>query len=157
MALWQYTFQILPKVSFDAFAKDFENYSDDNLFDDAPYWLFQPFNKSYFERIGNILQKGKSWSKEVDLYGDQESNCFEVFFNTKTNDVTSVSFRINFTSNYEMVLNGIIEFCILRGLIILDEKLQVVTLNLESVKNLIENAPQVSKYNKIKNQNLRSP
>lgn len=150
MALWQYTFQILPKESFEAFFQSFKISLDDNMFDETTYWQIKPFNKSYFERIGNILQKSKSWSEEIDLYGNQESNCFEVFFDGKTDDVTSVSFRINFTSDYEMVLNSIIEFCILKGLIVLDEELQLVPLNFESIRSLIENAPQVRKYNQIK-------
>lgn len=150
MALWQYTFQILPKENFKALEKSVEISLDDNLFDEAPYWQIKPLNKSYFFKIGNILQKSKSWSKEIDLYGDQESNCFEVFFDGKTDDVTSVSFRIDFTSDYEMVLNNIMEFCILKGLIVLDEKLQLVPLNCESIRNLIENTPQVETYNEIK-------
>ncbi|WP_177730474.1 hypothetical protein [Flavobacterium inviolabile] len=83
MALWQYTFQILPKESFEAFFQSFKISLDDNMFDETTYWQIKPFNKSYFERIGNILQKSKSWSEEIDLYGNQESNCFEVFLMAK--------------------------------------------------------------------------
>ena len=149
MALWQYTFQLLTKESFESLGKGFEAFLNGDLFDDKTYWQFKPINKSYFEGIERILEKGRSWSNEIDLYGNQESNCFEIIFDGQTNIITSVSFRIDFTSDYETVLNSIIEFCILKGLIILDEKLQIVPLNYESARSVIENAPQVKIYNKL--------
>ena len=150
MALWQYTFQILTKESFESLQEDSKLSPEDNVFDEEPYWQLKLIHKSYFEEIENILEKGRAWSKEIALYGNQESNCIEIFFDSKSNVVKSVSLRIDFTSNYELILSNIIEFCILKGLIILDEKLQVVPLNYDSVRSIIESAPQVSKYNGLK-------
>jgi hypothetical protein len=154
MALWQYTFQVITKESFEFLHKDFIPSFGDYGFDDEPYWRLKLIDKSYFERIDTIIEKNKSWSNEVDLYGYQESNCFEVFFEVETNVVISVSFRIDFTSDYEQVLSSIIEFCILKGLIVLDEKLKVVPLNLELSKSIIENSPQVKKYNELNNKRI---
>ena len=150
MALWQYTFQILTKESFESLQKDSKLSSEEHLFDDEPYWQFKLIHKSYFEGIENILKKGKSWSEKIALYGNEASDCVEIFFDIESNVVQSVSFRIDFTGNYEFILSNIIEFCILKGLIILDEKLQVVPLNYDLARSVIENAPQVSKYNALK-------
>lgn len=155
MALWQYTFHILTKESFDFLYKKFELSFGEFGFDDGPFWAFKAIHKSYFNDISLILKKSKSWSKEIDLYGHQETNCLEVFFDGHTDIVKSVSFRIDFRSEYEMVLNAIIEFCILKGLVILNEELQIIPLNYELVKNVLENAPQVTKYNKLKNQSFK--
>lgn len=152
MALWQYTFQILTKESFDSLSKKGALLIDDDLgFDETPFWLYKSVNSPFFADLELILHKNKSWSDEIDLYGDQESNCIEIFFDKQKEIVISASIRIDFTSDYEDILSQIIEFCILRGLILLDENLQITPLNLETIKNIIENAPQVKMYNKLKN------
>lgn len=150
MALWQYAFHIFTKESFDSLHLRFPLSLAKFGFDDEAYWQFKAIDKSYFYDIGVILKKGKSWSNEIDLYGNQESNCLEVFFDSTSNVIKSVSFRIDFTSNYEIILRNIIEFCILKKLIILDENLQAVVLNYEIAKSIIENAPQKRKYNKLR-------
>lgn len=146
MALWQYTFFVLPEESLRLLNSDLVFERSQDGFDDAPYWKLMQKNSSFFKGIDYILKKAKSWSKNIDLYGNQESSCFEVLFDHYSNCVISVSFRIDFTSNYERILRGIIEFCILNGLVILDEDLILVPMNLEQVKQIIEHSPQVNKY-----------
>ncbi|MEY3241807.1 MAG: hypothetical protein RIR11_3246 [Bacteroidota bacterium] len=148
MALWQVGFFILPKD----YKSQISNLkiSDEFTFDDAPFWHENKTSPDYFEGIDKFLQKNKSWADYITLYGHENSNRFEVI--SENNIVESVSFRIDFTSDYEFVLNGIIEFCILNGLIILDENLNIVPLNLETAKSIIIHAPQVLKYNNLQSE-----
>jgi hypothetical protein len=81
------------------------------------------------------------------MYGSEESNRFEVL--CENNNVVSVSFRIDFTTEYEIVLRQILEFCILKGLAILDESLRVVPLSFEAAKSVVDNSVQIKKYNKL--------
>ena len=90
----------------------------------------------------------------ITLFGSENSNRMEVI--SENGIVESVSFRIDFTSNYEFVLKGIIEFCILKGLIILDQNLQMVPLNYEIAKNIVENAPQVETYDYMLNKTQKN-
>lgn len=148
MALWQYTFQVLPKESIEVLSPDHYLKKGVSGFDDEPYWKLNPVNKIVFHSIQEILPKNKSWSNEIELYGNQESNCFEVLFDNR-GEVLSASFRIDFRSSYEKILSQIIEFCILNGLVILNEDLSVVPLNAEQVQNIIEDSPQVRRYNEL--------
>ena len=145
MALWQVGFFVLPKDCI----SEISNFkiSDEFTFDDAPFWKENNTSPDYFEDIGSLLPKTKSWADYLTIYGNENSNRFEVV--SENNIVESVSFRIDFTSDYKLILDGIIEFCILKGLIILDEKLQIVPLNYELARSVLENAPQVKKYNNL--------
>ncbi|WP_257667158.1 hypothetical protein [Parapedobacter tibetensis] len=148
MAIWQYIFQVLPKESVSTLASDsFFNRTDEG-FDDELFWKKYPLKKGFFNKINSTLKKTKSWSNDIDLYGNQESNCFEVLSDNEGN-VLSVSFRIDFTSNYELILSHIIEFCGLNGLVILDEGLNIVPWNYEQVQSIIRTSPQVKKYNEL--------
>ena len=152
MALWQYTFQILPKKSFTVLKSDIQLFDKTNLFDDEPYWKYEPVSKNYFEGVGHLLMKGKSWSKEINLFGSEKSNCLEILFDIQTFNVKSVSLRIDLTSEFELVLRGIIDFCIYKELIILDEELQMVPLNYESISYIINNSLQFKRYNELQAQ-----
>ncbi len=147
MALWQYTFHVLPKESVDALSPGFHLKKDEDGFDDRPYWKYNSFSRDFFHGMNNILIRNKSWSNQIDLYGNQESNCFEVFF--ENDNVISVSFRIDLTSDYESILLEIIEYCLHMGLMIIDESLNIVPLNMETVKTIIRNSSQVKKYNEL--------
>jgi hypothetical protein len=147
MALWQYKFYLLTKASFDSIGADPLHIKDeDGLVDDSLYWEFKAIHRSFFEGINTFLDKGQSWANWIDLYGDQESNCVEIGFKEQ-GTVFFASFRIDFRTDYEWVLSSLIEFCILKNLVILDEEQNLVPLNYETVKSIIEKAPQVRKYN----------
>lgn len=149
MALWQYTFQILPQKSFRALKGELNLFDQNNLFDDEPYWKYESINKNYFEGVKQFLMKGKSWSQEINLYGSEKSNCLEIFFDQQTSNIKSVSLRIDFTSEFELVLRGIIDFCIYKELIILNEELQITPLNYESIISIINNSSQFKRYNEL--------
>ncbi len=148
MAIWQYTFHVLPKESIKTLSPDHHFKKNERQFDDEFYWKLNPINKTFFRSMQNILPKNKSWSNEIDLYGAQESNCFEVLSDDKRN-VLSVSFRIDFRNKYESILNYIIEFCSLNGLAILDEELNILPLNYEQVHNIIRTSSQARKYHEF--------
>lgn len=149
MAIWQVGFFVLPKVCISEIRN--LKISNEFTFDDAPFWSAHKTTIDYFEDIGVLLPKNKSWADYITLFGNENSNRFEIV--SENNIVESVAFRIDFTSHYEGLLHGIIEFCILKGLIILDEELNIVPLNYESAKSIIENAPQIKKYNELINKN----
>ncbi len=152
MALWQYTFHLLPKQGVEILNPNLIFNQIDGDFDDEPYWKISTTNKGFFLPIAQILPKGNSWSKNIQIYGSDDSNCLEVFF--EGDYVLSVSLRIDFTSNYESLLVEIIEFLLFNSLVILDENLIVLPLNVEGVKGVINNSAQVLKYKELVAANL---
>ncbi len=145
MALWQNTFFILPSesiVNSESFRLD-----EDNCFDDSVFWGKMKIDSSVFDNIELLLPKAKSWSNDLSIYGNENSHRLDVL--CEKEHVVSVSFRIDFTSDYEYILRGIIEFCILKAFIILNEHLNIVPLNFEAIKNIIDNSLQVKKYDDL--------
>jgi hypothetical protein len=145
MSLCQVGFFVLPgKCFLKSYQEHTLEITDEHYFDDARYWKAEQVPCDFFAEIGSILPINASWNEMITLYGEQDSNRFEVFSDGK--NVESVSFRIDFTSNYEDILRDLIEFFIMNDLVILDNNLEKIPLNFDSVRSVIESAPQVEKY-----------
>jgi hypothetical protein len=146
MALWQLSFFVLPKEGIEpnsAFEK-----SNEGLFDDSKFWDRLAIRPSIFDPIETFLPKlNKPWGKYLILYGSENGNRLDVV--TEGDCIDSVSFRVDFTSNYVDTLTELIDFFIFNGMIVLDQNLNVIPLNLESFKSLIQNSAQASIYSQL--------
>src|SRR5438045_7952641 len=119
MALWQYSFFVLPKTALQSELSYKLIEEGIRLFDDDTYWLNSNLPCDNFSEVETILPKGKSWSPNLTIYGDNDSSCLQVLCENST--VISVTLRIDFTTNYELVLRTLIEYFICHGLILLDQ------------------------------------
>lgn len=144
MALWQYTFFVLPVSGVEKDLNNFRFAKNNDSFDDDSFWEGLSVNNTLFERVSTFLPKGKAWSEDLLVFGDLASNCLKVF--SEKGIVVSVSLRIDFTSKYEDLLNELIEFFILNGLLLIDEDLNVVPLNYLEIKKRIEASLVFEKY-----------
>ena len=135
MAIWQCEFFILPKS--DTYDLQYDpQYSDIRLFEDDKYWKKAKIKKEVFCEISHLLKPEKSWSNEIDLYGSENGNRLEVFFDAN-NIIESVTFRIDFRSEYEAVLRGIISLCEKNGFCIIDNNLKNLKLSFNAIKEAI--------------------
>ena len=151
MAIWQYNFTVVPKSTFARGDVSLKDYLDeDGFLDDESYWLIEPIKTDFFDEIGQILRKKTSWSTDIILFGNQESNRFEVYKN-ENDIVISVSFRVDYTSEYEDILRAIISFVEMHDLAILDEKMKLLDNNFVAIKSHIENSEQCIVYEKLSN------
>ena len=109
MAIWQCKFFILPKS--DTYDLQYDRQCGNiKLFEDDKCWKKAKIKKEIFSEISHLLKPEKSWSNEIDLYGSENGNRLEVLFDAN-NIIESVTFRIDFRSEYEAVLRGIISLC----------------------------------------------
>jgi len=150
MALWQYSFFVLPKNTVLEIAPDLLFEKKDGLFDDAPYWKLGKIKRDVFNPISKILPVANSWNKDLIIFGDNESNCFEVLVDGEY--VESVSFRIDFRTGYERIIEELLFFFMSAEMLVLGEDLNVLQLNGYEFKMKIENSPQYKKYKNIANQ-----
>ena len=135
MAIWQCEFFILPKS--DTYDLQYDSqYSDIRLFEDDKYWKKAKIKKEIFSEISCLLKPEKSWSNEIDLYGNENGNRLEVLFDAN-NIIESVTFRIDFRSEYGTVLRGIISLCEKNGFCIMDGNLNNLKLSFNAIKETI--------------------
>jgi hypothetical protein len=78
MAIWQYSFHVLPKHEIDVHNLNFSLFCREEGFDSPPFWKERQCDKHLFDPLSTILQKEKSWANYFDLYGDKDSTCVKV-------------------------------------------------------------------------------
>ena len=137
MSLNQIGFFVLPKKCWVEMVNE-NNFKldDEGFFDDELIWNKFNIHYSLFSPINEILPITKSWSNNIMMFGEENSNRFEVLFN-KSKIVVSVSFRIDFLSNYEIILIKLLNFFKSNDLIVIDEKLNFVELKYQIFEEIL--------------------
>lgn len=147
MALWQYTFRVVPNVDSLALDGVTHNSEGNRAITDEELWDTKKVPLSELAELGEILPLGKSWNTDLVVYGDLEKNCIEVYLNG--DNVSSMSFRIDFRSEYENILSKLIKTLKDMGLTALNESLVVVPLMFEAMQETIESSSQFSTWRKL--------
>nr|WP_017850323.1 hypothetical protein [Leptospira interrogans] len=145
MALWQYQFFVIPRESVKEHP-DLKRVEVDGefFFDDSLFWKPLNLTSTFFSEIESILPKSKSWDKDLIVFGSLESNTLGVL--CEAGIITSVSFRIDYRSSFESILNKLIDFFLAKDLIVLGENLNIVSLEIEAIKEIIYHSLQFKKY-----------
>jgi hypothetical protein len=146
MAIWQYTLELIRKEDLDIIGDDIgtEAY---NGFD---FWQAGAgYTSEYFTPITQLLPQGESWSKNIKLYGNEDSTCIELI--VEDSKIVEVVIRLDFRNDYSKLLNEIIEFCTFNSLLLLDEEHNILPLNETSIGYQIKNSPQYSRLQTLSN------
>ncbi len=152
MAIWKYHFNVLPAKYIQAFTEaQLSTLHDEGLHGEDAFWSDSGILRYAFHDIKIILPAHKSWSNNIDQYGNLESNCFEVLYDKSR--VESVSFRIDFTSNFDNILTYIVEFCVKHGLTILGDECRRMPDTLDGIKDIIYSSSNATTYQKLSTPN----
>lgn len=149
MAIWQYTFRVVPK--FDLKELGVITHLLDKDYNNFTFWRNGNYAPDFFKQLTTILESKPSWSKDIKLYGTEESNCVEIFMDD--NFISEVTVRIDYRSNYIDLLNWLIEFCTLNSLALIDEDNEVLQNNATSIVFAIQNSSQYKKLMELKGEN----
>ncbi|MDQ1300072.1 MAG: hypothetical protein QG636_740 [Patescibacteria group bacterium] len=147
MALWQYTFRVIPSIDSLALDAVIHNTEGNKINTDDELWDAKKVALSELAGLEKILPLGKSWNTDLMVYGELEKNCIEIYLNG--DNVSSMSFRIDFRSEYENILSKLIDLLKEMSLTALSENLTVVPLTFEAMQETIESSPQVSTWRKL--------
>lgn len=143
MAIWQYSFYILPKA-----VSSFTQEQLTTIFDEGQeveqYWNDAGLLRSDFNELSQIFASQKSWCATIDQYGSIDSSCIEVSY--EKNNITNVHFRINFTSDFEATLLAVMAFCRKHDLIILGEWYRKLPVDIEGIKQVIFSSSNAAVY-----------
>ncbi|WP_298760644.1 hypothetical protein [uncultured Psychroserpens sp.] len=149
MSIFQNTYFIVPRNgNYDLFEdlnlKSF--LEEEGLFDDDLFWegLNYKYEK-YKDYLMNIFEVGDSWSKKVKIFGNNDTNCLKLF--VEEGFILSVSFRVNFKTDYAEFLRQVIEFCKINDYLVVDNKLDVLSLDFETINYNIINSTAFKRFN----------
>lgn len=98
MALWQFSCLIIPK------GREPQNFSEDQLVS----WKGIELATNKIESADNFLPNVKSWSKEIQQYGKNDSTCIEVIF--ENNEIAEISCRLDVRDLSKQLIEEVVDY-----------------------------------------------
>ena len=152
MSIYQNTYFIVPRRSeyilFEGL--NLKSFLQDNLFEDDLFWSKSRVELEYLQLyLKENFGEDTSWSKTLKIYGNHETNSIELVIEGKF--VFSISFRVNFITDYSTFLLNLIKFCELNDFLIIDNDLNVLPLDYNVIKDNILNSKAYKNYKKNQN------
>jgi hypothetical protein len=147
MSVYQNTYFIVPRkgnytlfegLNLNSFMEE-EGFFEDDLF-------WENLNCEYEDIESYLLKKfkvGKSWSKDLKIFGDIDVNSLEILL--ESNSIVSLSFRVNFKTDYRSFLNEVIDFCKLNDYLVVDNELNALSLDFETINENIHSSKAYKK------------
>ncbi len=142
MSIRQNSYFIVPKQGdkYTLFSDlNLKSFLEDNFFEDDLLWdgldvKIENLDKSLSQKF----TKADSWSNELNIYGNLETNCLKIIHENST--VVSITVRIDFTRDYSFFLQDIISFCATNDFVIVDSELNVLPLDYDAIHNNLINS-----------------
>lgn len=105
MAIWQFTFAIIPCE------KEMKYHSSDKKIinvDDIMPWQGYYLKDSSIKELSKELKPSKSWSDDIKLFGDIEKTCIELFYEDAI--LNEISVRLDLRNLTSEILETVISF-----------------------------------------------
>jgi len=150
MSIKQNTYHIIPKIgNFQLFpGLCLKSFREEEFFEDDAFWNINEMETTrILEYLNQRFEEEVSWSTEMKIYGKLDHDCIKIILDT--NKIVSMSFRIDFTSNFDLFLQHILNFCDSFQLLIVDFDLNILELDFFQVKENITNSQNFKNYRKL--------
>jgi len=144
MAIWQYDIFIIPNNKKELIKKKTTREEKLILFDDSVFWKDTKISIDDFQSVKLMLKQGKSWSKELIVYGELEDNCLKIFLNNHS--ICSVTIRLDFRTDYIEFLEAVIDICKKHDLIMINASMSVLPRESKKIKQLVNQSEGKKKY-----------
>lgn len=142
MAIWQHTFHLLPGDSLQQ--EGIPVISDDGFLNDDILWEGHSIGAEILPQLSKILPEGKSWSPNLKVFGNLESNCIEVLF--EDNQICAFSFRIDFLHFQPTWIEPLLELCAQLKLVVITEENYILPIDYGQILAVIKQSQGYKKY-----------
>jgi hypothetical protein len=123
MAIWQYKLYFLPEEEVRSYFPN-DGALSENAFNEVQWWKYRQLYTSNFTYVTPELPLRKSWSDDIILFGELDSNCFEVL--TESGIVVEASARIDLRADYRDMITLVCQFGQDNNLLLLDYRWDIL-------------------------------
>ncbi len=102
MATWQFNIELIPKKWVEDSNFDVAKLYDEEGHDTSLAWQDNQPKKNYEEVLSAVLSKGKSWSENLSLWGNEKTNDIQVWH--EDNKIDCITVRLDLRENISSIL-----------------------------------------------------
>ncbi len=148
MAIWQYQFYMVPEEELSSYFKNEDLISYNDL-SEIEWWKYRQLDINSLDTFVNLLPQKKSWSKDIIIFGNEDSSCIEILL--QNNWIIEISIRIDLRLDYKNFIKLLCEYALNHNCMFLNDKLEILYPNLDSLEKDILNYPLYKAFlNKLK-------
>ncbi len=108
MAAWQCDFELVPELWLTTTFGSLPSNIPEQMLKAEGWWDTQTLSSDYERQLSNFVIQSKSWSKKVEIYGEEDGDCIKVF--RENGLLTSVWIRIDLRQFNRSFADGLLSF-----------------------------------------------
>jgi len=143
MAIWQFEIFMVPKEEVHSYFGGTDTISNE-AFNEIKWWKYYQPDIEDFDTFQHIIPKGKSWSNDIMLFGDESSNCIEIVVDQSKID--EVSIRIDLRTDYKPLIKLLCDFAQRHKCLFISGSLEVISPDLNELSQYIKNYPKYKAF-----------
>ncbi|MES2653227.1 MAG: hypothetical protein V4663_15915 [Bacteroidota bacterium] len=135
MAIWQYKLFILPKEEVISYFENQRTIGEDD-FNEIEWWKYRQLTADNFNSLVAQLPQNISWSRDIILFGNTDSNCVELLY--ENNIAVEVSGRIDLSYDYSQFVSLLCNIAQENECIFLSSSLEILNPDITTIQNDID-------------------
>ena len=141
MALWQYSFQLLPRSTE---ITEGDTFLNREITANLDFWHNIQTSPLDIAEIQTILPVGKSWNDDLLIFGDSEKSCISFFI--EKGFILEAELRVDLRSDFPMFLQRMRDIEFMQKVFLLDESGYVLTINSSLIVSRIFRSEHYNKF-----------
>src|SRR5262245_18011256 len=137
MATWQFDIHLIPRCKLIALYDLVPATLEEEIVETVNSWRgFLP--QDYGESLARLISPSRSWSNDIQMWGEQDGNRIEVLF--EAGQPEEVSIRIDARQSREQFLRELVEFACQIDALLLTENFELIEPTLEGLRTSLESS-----------------
>lgn len=108
MAIWQCDFHLVLDSWLKTTGREQLALLPEEVMEEEPWWQAASLLPNYSEQLAQFAPRTKSWSADIEIYGEEEGNCLKVSHDEER--VVSVWVRIDLRQLDRSFIDGVLSF-----------------------------------------------
>lgn len=141
MAIWQFTLYLIPKASVEQRLKEIPSRMSLDLAEDTAWWSGHQPPKGFEDAICKILPEASSWSKQMRIWGNEDTDAIWVGYRTDEKlEVEDIRIRIDVSRlSWELVLR-VCQWATSLDCLAYTQTHEVISLDFFAIEEAIKNS-----------------
>lgn len=138
MAIWQCDFHLVLDSWLKETGREESTVLPEAAMEEGLWWQTDSLSPNYSEQLAQFAPRTKSWSADIDIYGEEEGNCLKVSHDEER--VVSVWVRIDLRQLEPSFIDGVLSFVRSQQCHLINIEGRLIAPELDSLRTVLKDS-----------------